>query len=76
MIETEAQIREWGRSVGIVIPKDMVIKERIKVGDNVKILIKKKSNPIKETFGIFKFKRSTDEILNEIDREGWNREDN
>ena len=71
MIETEAQVKEWGRSVGIVIPKDAVLRERIAVGDTVKILIKKKGNPLKETFGIFKFKRSTEEILREIDKESW-----
>ena len=71
MIETETQVREWGRSVGIIIPKDAVIKERIKVGDTVKILINKKKNPLKETFGIMKFKRSTEEILKDIDKEAW-----
>ena len=71
MIETEAQVKEWGRSVGIVIPKDAVLRERISVGDTVKILIKKKGNPLKGTFGIIKFKRSTEEILREIDKEGW-----
>lgn len=73
MLETEAQVREWGRSIGIVIPKDAVIKERIKVGDNVKILIKKKGNPLKETFGILKLKRKTEDILKEIDKEGWDK---
>jgi len=72
MIETEAQVKEWGRSVGIVIPKDAVLKERIAVGDTVKILINKKGNPLKNTFGIIKFKRSTEEILREIDKDGWN----
>lgn len=72
MIETEAQIRGWGRSLGIVIPKEAAIKGRIKIGDNVKILIKKEHNPLKETFGILKLKRRTDEILKEIDKEGWN----
>lgn len=72
MIEAETQVKEWGRSFGIIIPKEAVIKERIKPGDTVKILIKKKANPLKETFGILKLKRSTKEILDEIDKEGWN----
>ena len=72
MIETEAQVKEWGRSIGIIIPKDAVIKERIKVGDIVKILINKKKNPLKETFGILKLKKTTEEILKEIDKESWN----
>lgn len=71
MIETESQIREWGRSIGVVIPKDAVIKERIKTGDVVKLLIRKKTNPIKKTFGMLKFKKSTDEILKESDKECW-----
>jgi len=74
MIETEAQVKEWGRSVGIVIPKEAAIRERINVGDTVKILIKRKSNPLKDTFGIIKFKRTTEEILKEIDKEGWDEE--
>lgn len=72
MIEAETQVREWGRSFGIVIPKEAVLKENIHAGDIVKILINKKSNPLKETFGILKLKRSTKKILNEIDKEAWN----
>ena len=71
MIEAESHVREWGRSVGIVIPRDVVIKERIKAGDSVKILIMKKSSPLKETFGTFKFRRSTEKILKEVDEESW-----
>ena len=71
MIEVESQIREWGRSLGVVIPKNAIIGEKIKAGDIVKLLIKKKTNPIKKTFGILKFKKSTDEILEESDEECW-----
>ena len=64
--------KEWGRSVGVVIPKEAAMQEKIKAGDIVTMLIKKRKNPLKETFGILKFKRSTKEILEEIDKEGWN----
>ena len=33
--------------------------------------IKKKRNPLKETFGILKLKRKTEDILKEVDKEGW-----
>lgn len=72
MIEVESQIREWGRSLGVVIPKNAIINEKIKAGDIVKLLIKKKINPLKETFGTLKLKKSTEEILREVDEEGWN----
>ncbi|MFO8016081.1 MAG: AbrB/MazE/SpoVT family DNA-binding domain-containing protein [Candidatus Woesearchaeota archaeon] len=72
MIEVESQLRKWGRSMGVVIPKDAVIHEDLKTGDRIELLILKKSNALKETFNTLKFKRSTDEILKEVDEEGWN----
>ena len=72
MIEIESQAREWGNSIGIVIPRDAVIREKIKPGDFVKLLLKKKQNPLKETFGILKLKRATKDILKEVDEESWN----
>ena len=71
MIETEARVKGWGRSIGIIIPKGAVIKEKVKVGDTVRILLNKKKNPLKETFGIIKFKKDTEKILEEIDKEAW-----
>lgn len=72
MQSTEAQVRKWGRSAGVVIPREILEKEGIRVNDKVEILIRKKSNPIKETFGTLKFKKSTDEMLKETDEELWN----
>ncbi len=71
MEEVQTQVREWGRSLGVVIPKEAALKEHLKEGDIVKLLIMKKSNPIKKTFGTFRFKRSTKEMLAEADRESW-----
>ena len=71
MAELTAQIREWGRSIGIVIPKDFALKSNLKSGDKIKLLILKNKNPLKETFGIAKFSRPTSKILNEVDKEGW-----
>ena len=31
----------------------------------------KKSNALRETFGTLKLKKATDEIMEEIDEEGW-----
>ena len=66
-----AKVRTWGRSLGIVIPKETTLKERIKDGDNVEIFIVKKRNPIKETFGVLKGKIDTKKLMEEIDKEGW-----
>jgi len=72
MLEVESELREWGRSIGVIIPKDLVVHEKLKAGDTVKLLVLKKTNALKRTFGKLKLKRTTDEILKEIDEEGWN----
>ncbi len=72
MQELRAEVREWGRSMGIVIPREAVIQERIKAGDTIKIIFLRKDSPLKKLFGQVKLKRSTEEILKEIDEECWN----
>ncbi len=71
MLEVEAKVRKWGRSFGVVIPKDKIIEEGIKENDTINLLIGKKSNVLRETFGTMKFKKSTQEMLDESDREDW-----
>ncbi|MEK6852246.1 MAG: AbrB/MazE/SpoVT family DNA-binding domain-containing protein [Nanoarchaeota archaeon] len=73
MTETEAVVREWGRSLGIVIPKEAAEKENLKPGEKVTVIILKKSNVLKETFGALKgkFKKPTSQIMKEIDEELW-----
>lgn len=72
MIEVESQAREWGNSIGIVIPKEIAANEKIKPGDKVKIILLKKTNALKETFGTVQLKRTTEDILKEVDEEAWN----
>lgn len=72
MQEVEAKLRKWGRSIGAVIPKNVVKLENLREGDSVKLIVLKKNNVLKETFGTLKFRKSTDEILNDIDKKGWN----
>ncbi len=71
MLEVKAKVREWGRSLGVVLPKDAAEGEGIRKDDTVTLLIGKSSNALKETFGTLKFKRTTDEILKESDEESW-----
>lgn len=71
MIEVEAKVRKWGRSFGVVIPKEKIKEEGIKENESITLLIGKKTNVLKETFGTFKFKKTTQEMLDEIDKESW-----
>ena len=49
-IQTETKIREWGNSFGIVIPKELIVKEGFRVNEVVDIRINKKQN-LMEFFG-------------------------
>jgi len=70
MIEIKSKLRRWGNSFGIVIPQRFVEEEKAKEGDEVTVLIKKdEDNILKEMFGTFKFNKSTDELLREVDKE-------
>ena len=72
MIEYEAKLRNWGNSIGIVVPKEGVEKEKLKPNQKVRVVITP-TNPVrvKDLFGKMKMKftRPTDEILKEIDKE-------
>ena len=71
MIEIETKVRKWGRSFGVVIPKEKIKEEGIKENETIKLLIGKRTNVLKETFGTFKFNKKTQEMLDEIDKESW-----
>ncbi len=73
LVEVTSQVRKWGSSVGVVIPKEAAKRANIKSGDKIRIVINPEKNPFNETFGALKgkLKRPTEKILKEIDREGW-----
>lgn len=71
MIEFEATLRKWGRSLGMVIPNNVVVKEKLKEGVKVKVTLSHNKNPLRETFGKVKLKESTDKIMREVDKELW-----
>lgn len=73
MIEIKAKLRRWGNSFGIVVPQNKLDKNSLKEGEEVFVLLnKKRANPLKKTFGTFKFKKSTEQMMKEIDEELYN----
>ena len=74
MFKSETKLRAWGNSVGVILPKDMLKEEGLSINDEVEVVLRRKSNPLKDVFGKLKqFKtksdKSTEEILKEIDEE-------
>jgi len=66
MIKTEATLRAWGNSIGVVLPKDELKAEHLGVDDKVEIIIRRSDNPLREVFGKLKTDIPTDEIMKRV----------
>lgn len=63
--------KEWGNSLGITIPSEIVKKENISPKKRLKVLvIGDKSDRLKSIFGTLKLKKPTQQVMDEID-EGY-----
>ncbi len=51
------QTKQWGNSMGIIIPKEKVDELKLKTGQEVLVTIELKDNPLKELFGFDKSKK-------------------
>jgi hypothetical protein len=69
MIELKAKIRAWGGSWGATLSKEELQRAHYKPGDDIRLLVVPKSNPIKESFGKLKLKRPVAQLMKEIDEE-------
>ena len=58
----EVELKEWGNSLGVIIPKEITKQEKIESGQEIVIDIRK-GNPLKELFGSLKFSKPTKELL-------------
>lgn len=70
MMEIKAKTKKWGNSVGIIIPKEIVREENIKSNQEVILMISGK--PVtrgKDIAGRWKFSKSTDKLMREVDKE-------
>jgi len=72
METTEAKVKKWGNSFGIIIPKEIIDKQQIKEGITVKINIQTNNKSTAgDIFGILKKKlnRDTDDLLKEVNED-------
>ena len=70
-VQTKARIKLWGNSFGVVIPKEVVIKENLQENDEVIFSISK-NNTLKGFFGKGKnkgLKISTQKMKDELRKE-------
>ena len=68
-MEVEAIAKKWGSSIGFIVPREVVEKEKIKPNSRVKFEIIKVTD-ISDTFGKLKRKVSGQEFKDRA-RAGW-----
>ncbi len=69
MVEIETITRKWGNSLGVTLPKEIVVREHIYENQRVVVEIKIVAD-IRKLRGLVHFKRSTQMIKEEM-RAGW-----
>ena len=66
----ETTPKQWGNSLGITIPKDVVDKEQLSPGKRVRVLVvADRRSELRKVFGSLKLKMPTQKAMEEIDRE-------
>lgn len=65
----EVEIKKWGNSIGVVLPKTLVEKEELKENDKIVLDIVRKAD-LSKTFGTLKRKMSGQEFKDLV-RKGW-----
>ena len=73
MIELKSKLRRWGNSFGIVVPQKILMANNgIRENEDLTVLIIENKPNLKKLFGAHKFKKSTDQIMEEIDKTLYN----
>ncbi len=57
--------KQWGNSIGLIIPSDIVKNLKIKPEETILINVEKKENPLKELWGFGKGKKLTQHARSE-----------
>ncbi|MBD3247094.1 AbrB/MazE/SpoVT family DNA-binding domain-containing protein [Candidatus Pacearchaeota archaeon] len=71
-MEIKTHARKWGNSIAVILPKDLIDKNKIK--ENDEIIIKIEKRPLAgELFGKFarRSKKTAQQIKDEM-KKGWN----
>lgn len=66
----ETTPKQWGNSLGITIPKDVVDKEQLSPGKRMRVfVVADRRSELRKVFGSLKLKMPTQKAMEEIDRE-------
>jgi antitoxin component of MazEF toxin-antitoxin module len=65
----QATVKKWGNSMGILLPREIVEKEKLKVNEKVLLNLVKKAD-LTDIFGSLERKMSGQDFKNMV-RKGW-----
>ena len=69
-MKIETKTKKWGSSLGVIIPKEIVKKERLQEDQEIRIdIISKKKTTGADIFGKLKFKKPIQVLLDETDKD-------
>ena len=69
-MEIGAKTKKWGSSLGVIIPKEIVKKERLQENQEIRIeIISRKKTTGEDIFGKLKFKKPIQVLLDETDKD-------
>lgn len=71
-MQTKTKLRKWGSSLGIIVPAEIVNKEKLKEGEEVVVEIKKKSN-LEDLFGSLKGWKIDPQKMKDEARRDWDK---
>lgn len=77
MEKTSAKVKRWGNSFGVILPKSLIENQKIREGMEIELVVKPlNKTKVEDIFGILKgkIKRSTADLLKEVDEDFGNNE--
>ena len=71
MVEFEGEVRKWGNSLAVILPRDKFKGIKIKLGKKLRFITMEGGVDLKKEFGSLKhiLKKSTQEIKDELRKE-------
>jgi len=73
MQSINTKVKKLGSSFGIILPREIINNQQIKEGSEIEVMIKPKHKTnVKNLFGLLKgWKKPTEQIMREVDKELW-----
>ncbi|HLC37804.1 MAG TPA: AbrB/MazE/SpoVT family DNA-binding domain-containing protein [Candidatus Nanoarchaeia archaeon] len=66
----EVQLKKWGNSIGVVLPRELVEQRKLKESDKVIIEVVKVSN-LSNIYGLIKERKMSGQKMKDLARKGW-----